>query len=146
MVDEEKDILVQRMMKVSRQGWRYAKEKLSHPKMPNMLYNVCCVIYLHSGISQDGVAHYLQTDKSSIAKVVSKGVKAGYIVREVNPEDHREYQLHLTQEGTESVKEVLGYLLEWQNKVLTVLNDRDRKKFRELFEKISASAEDVAAE
>lgn len=141
MFNEEEDILVQRMMKLSRQGWKYAKDRITHPKLSNMMYNVIVVIYLHPGISQDGVAHYLQTDKSSIAKVVSKCVKSEYVIRKVNPEDRREYQLYLTDTGTDTVKEVLSLLEEWQDEVLKVLNDRDRKRFRDLFEKIAASAE-----
>lgn len=141
MENEETNILVQRMMKLSRQGWKYAKDRLTRPKMPNMMYNVCVVIYLKPGISQDGVAHDLQTDKSSIAKVVSRAMKEGYVFREVNPDDHREYQLYLTDSGKESIEEVLTCLTEWQNEVLKVLNERDRKKFRQLFDKVTASAQ-----
>lgn len=143
MIDEEKDIFVQRMMKISRQGWNYAKARLSYQKMSNMMYNVCVTIYLYPGISQDGVAHYLQTDKSSIAKIVSKGVKSKWIERKVNPEDRREYRLYLTELGTDSIKEVFSLLLEWQNKVMKVLNEKDRKKFREMFEKIAGAAEAI---
>lgn len=146
MVNEEENILVQRMMKLSRQGWKYAKDRLTHPKMPNMMYNVCVIVYLKPGISQDGVAHDLQTDKSSIAKVVSRAIRSGYINREINPEDHREYRLYLTDEGTESIAELLADLTEWQDQVLKVLNERDRKKFRVLFDKVSASAETLAAQ
>lgn len=146
MTNEEQNVLVQRMMKVSRQGWNYVKERLSHQKLPNMMYNVCVIVYLYPGISQDGVAHQLQTDKSSIAKVVSKAVQSGYIVRDVNPEDRREYRLHLTDLGTEIVKEVLFLLMEWQNKVLKVLNEKERKNFRELFDKVSEAAETLASE
>lgn len=144
MENEEQNILVQRMMKLSRQGWKYAKDRLTHPKMPNMMYNLCVVVYLKPGISQDGVSHDLQTDKSSIAKVVSRAIQAGYLYREVNPDDHREYRLYLTDQGTECIREVLDHLEEWQNEVLKVLNERDRKKFRSLFDKVSASAESLA--
>lgn len=146
MTNGEKDILVQRMTKLSRQGWKYTKERLSHPRLPNMMYNICVVVYLNPGISQDGVSHYLQTDKSSIAKVVSRAVKSGYIRREINPEDHREYQLYLTELGTQIIQEVLSLLSEWQTKVLDVLNEREKKKFRELFDKVTESAETLASE
>ena len=128
------------MMQIPRTGWRYAVKSCASQKMSNAMINICIVIILNPGISQDGVARTLKMDKSSVAKIVMKTVREGYLIRKVNQEDHREYQLYLTPLGEESIDCFLKALEEWQNTVLKTLSKTDRQKFVELYEKIYREA------
>lgn len=134
------------MMQIPRTGWRYAVKSCASQKMSNAMINICIVIILNPGISQDGVARTLKMDKSSVAKIVMKTVKEGYLIRKVNQEDHREYQLYLTPLGEESIDCFLKALEEWQNTVLKTLSKTDRQKFVELYEKIYQEAKKMDKE
>lgn len=134
------------MMQMPRMGWRYAARSCASPKMSNAMINICIVIVENPGISQDGVAKDLKMDKSSVAKIVMKAVKVGYITRQVNQEDHREYQLYITPLGEESVDCFLKALEAWQNDVLQILSETERQEFAELYDKIYQEAKKIGKE
>ena len=134
------------MMQTPRIGWRYAARSCASSKMSNAMINICIVIVEKPGISQDGVAKDLKMDKSSVAKIVMKAVKEGYITRQVNQEDHREYQLYITSLGEESVDCFLKALEAWQNDVLQILSETERQEFAELYDKIYQEAKKIGKE
>ena len=134
------------MMQTPRIGWRYAARSCASQKMSNAMINICIVIVERPGISQDGVAKDLKMDKSSVAKIVMKGVKEGYITRQVNQEDRREYQLYITPLGEKNVDCFLQALEVWQNDVLQILNETERQEFEELYNKIYQEAKKISKE
>ena len=87
--------LAMRLVHLGRSAWQGARDKLSDEVLTNMQYKICAVVKLRPGVSQDGVAQELFMDKSSTAKLVSKLVADGYIRREKNPDDRREYRLFI---------------------------------------------------
>ena len=139
----EKLVLTQKMMKISRQGWQYGRSKLQHPALSNVMYNIIVVIYSNPDISQDGISKALKRDKSSVAKIVSKKKKKGLVVRNVNPDDRREYRLQLSEEGQEVVKELLDTLREWQDKALKGVSEHDKKVFIKVLDMIEIKAAEL---
>ena len=121
--------LTQRMMRISKSAWNYARQSLASEKLSNVQYNIVYVIENNDGISQDGVARVLHLDKSSVAKLIVKLMDMGYVKREVNPEDHREYQLYLTEMGSTEIKEVEDNLLRWESQLF---GDKDTEQYQDI--------------
>ena len=121
--------LTQRMMRISKAAWNYSRQSLVSEKLSNIQYNIVYVIQNNPGISQDGVATFLHLDKSSVAKLVVKLIDMGYVKREVNPEDHREYQLFLTEKGESEILELEDILVKWEK---DVFGDSDSDQYKEI--------------
>jgi len=133
--------MVIQLMRLPRYGWRRSVRNLSSTKMSNAMYNICIIVYMNDGISQDGVAKALRMDKSSVAKIVSKAIEEGYISRIIDNKDRRKYQLKLTPVGTSCVDDILGRLKAWQDEVLCKLDESERKHFLELLDQVYENAE-----
>lgn len=121
-----------KLMKLPRLGWRYALEHCEEPKMTKTMINICMVISMEKGISQDGVSKALRMDKSSVAKIVMKAVRSGFIIRTINKDDLREYRLELSEEGQQYVNQFTAFLEKWQSMVMKNLSDTERAEFQRL--------------
>ena len=121
--------LTQRMMRISKAAWNNSRQSLATEKLSNIQYNIVYVILNNPGISQDGVSTFLHLDKSSVAKLIVKLIDMGYVKRETNPEDHREYQLFLTEKGEKEIRELEDILVKWEN---DVFGDSDSEQYKEI--------------
>ena len=129
-------MLVHKLSTINRNGWRYTRDHLTHPGLTNSMYDVCGVIYQAKSSNQDFIAKSLKMDKSALAKVVSKCVEEGLIIREVNPSNRREHVLTLTDKGNETVKELVELVDNWQEEALSVLEKDQRDLFIEMIDKV----------
>lgn len=131
------------LMRLPRLGWRYAAKANRNPKMTGTMNNICIAVALEEGVSQDTIARKLKMDKSSVAKIVTKAVKEGYLTRETNPKDRREYRLMITDAGRQAVQGFLETLEEWQEKMMSSFSEEEKKQFIELSEKACLQAEEI---
>ena len=117
MVNKENGTVTisQKMQKSGRLGIAYAKERIKEPELSTVQYKVCITIHNSPGLSQDDVSRDLGMDKSTIAKLISKLMSSDVVKREVNPKDHREYKLYLTEKGQQLTDEFVFYMYEWED-------------------------------
>lgn len=116
MSENKKRTIVEKMGLINRFAWNYAREKAVSSGLSNVQQKVCISIYYRPGLSQDDVAHELGMDKSSIAKLIAKLMAGGYVRRETNPGDRREYMLYLDDSGRASTEEFISCLKEFEQK------------------------------
>lgn len=129
-------ILVHKLMYISKNAWKYTKERLTYTDMSNTAYDICGYIYHYGGTNQDGIAKALHMDKSSVAKIVNKCVQDGLVERKINPDNRREYILELTSFGRNVTKELVDTVELWQKEVLSVLNETEQEQFLEMVQKL----------
>ena len=141
-----KTTISQKMLKIGRMGWTYTRDHLDDPKLSNVQYRVCAAIHTDPDLSQDDVAKSLGMDKSSVAKLVFKLIKLGYVEREINPEDRRQYKLRLTEEGVAKTEEFLDLLNNWEKTVFAAIGpnsyeacQKDLARFLEIAEAMADS-------
>lgn len=134
-------ILVHRLSAITKDGWRYTRNRLTHPGLTNAAYDVCGFIWQSGSTNQDNIAKALKMDKSSVAKVVNKCVNDGLIERRVNPSNRREYILTLTAEGQTVVQELVDIIEQWMTEVLSILSDEERDQFLNLVERVSVQTD-----
>lgn len=130
-------ILVHRLSAITKDGWRYTRNRLTHPGLTNAAYDVCGIIWQSGSTNQDNIAKALKMDKSSVAKVVNKCVNNGLVERRVNPSNRREYILTLTAEGQTIVQELVDIVEQWMTEALSILSDEERNQFLKLVERVS---------
>ena len=128
--------LAMRLVHLGRSAWQGARDKLSDEVLTNMQYKICAVVKLRPGVSQDGVAQELFMDKSSTAKLVSKLVADGYIRREKNPDDRREYRLYLTEEGKAITEPFAKAIEEWEMEKLGGVDGEDYQALKRILAKL----------
>lgn len=128
--------LSQRMMRIGKEAWKVARENLANEKLSNIQYNIAYVVLNNPGISQDGISNSLHLDKSSVAKLVVKLIDIGYLRRETNPDDRREYKLYLTDKGSEEIAELDQLLSNWEIKVFGEKETEEYKYLNNILEDI----------
>lgn len=112
---------VQKMGLISRLAWEYARDKIDTDGLSSVQQKVCIAILNEPGLSQDDVAKELGMDKSSIAKLIARLMAGGYVTRETNQMDRREYKLYLDTRGEKITKELVKRLEEFQEKYIGVI-------------------------
>ncbi|MBR5207572.1 MAG: MarR family transcriptional regulator [Erysipelotrichaceae bacterium] len=129
-------ILVHRLSAITKNSWRYTRNRLTHPGLTNAAYDICGIIHQSGSTNQDNISKALKMDKSSVAKVVNKCVNDGLINRKVNPGNRREYILTLTEEGQTLVQELIDLVEQWQNESLSVLSEEEIAQFLEMIQRV----------
>ena len=130
-------ILVHRLSAISKDGWRYTRNRLTHPGLTNAAYDVCGIVWQSGSTNQDNIAKALKMDKSSVAKVVNKCVNDGLIERRVNPSNRREYILTLTPQGQTVVQELVDIVEQWLVEAFSILSEEERTQFMSIVERIA---------
>ncbi len=136
-------ILVHKLSLISKNGWRYTRNRLTHPGLTNAAYDVCGIISQSGSTNQDNISKALRMDKSSVAKVVNKCVEDGLIERRVNPNNRREYILTLTPDGKASVDELIQLVEQWQEEALSVLSEEESELFLTMMQKVMNQTEQM---
>jgi DNA-binding MarR family transcriptional regulator len=136
-------ILVHRLSAITKNSWRYTRNRLTHPGLTNAAYDICGVVYQSGSTNQDNISKALKMDKSSVAKVVNKCVIDGLIDRKVNPDNRREYILTLTEEGLTLVQELIELVEQWQSESLSVLSDEERVQFMEMIQRVEKQSNSI---
>lgn len=128
--------ITQRMLRIGKEAWNEARGSLNNEKLSNIQYNIAYVIFNNPGISQDGISKYLHLDKSSVAKLIVKLIDMGYVIRETNPDDKREYRLYLSEKGKEEVEELNTILIALEEKMFQGLDSDTYNTMNQLLKKI----------
>lgn len=101
------------------------------------MYILC--ICENPGCSQEQVAESTYIDKSTVAKAIQQLLKAGYITRNVSPEDRRVNQLYPTEKAMEVYPKIVQTLKNYNAEYLRGLTDIERDIFMRLLEKMFTS-------
>lgn len=103
---------------------------------PRLLYQLKC----NPGISQKELVEKLGVSKEAISMSVRRLAKKGLLIREVDPEDKRKFNLSLTQAGLEILDEVLIQQNQTYQKLLNPLNLQQQQQLQELVELMNEAA------
>lgn len=108
------DILFYNLDKAIRSYRHYAQKRLREHG-----YNITIDQWLtikalleNPGILQQELAGKIFKDNASVTRILDLLVKAGYVTREVNPEDRRKTLLEVTPTGVEIIRNVQALVLE----------------------------------
>ena len=93
-------------------------------------------IHDHKIMSQVEICRELEMDKSSVAKMLMRLEKDGFITKTVNPEDTRSMLISLTDKADSLIPSAQAIVNDWVEESTSCLTDLERRNFYELLEKV----------
>lgn len=94
-------------------------------------------LYDHGQMSQAEICRELDMDKSTVAKMLMRLEKDGFITKSVNPSDTRSFQVTLTDKAIALIPQAKDIQNTWLNKITGKLTDLEKRNFFELLEKVA---------
>ena len=88
-------------------------------------------------VSQRELTEVMSSDPNTIASLLSRMEKLGWIERETHERDRRANRLHVTAAGKRKFAAARPTALDLQTRVLAVLPETEREKFLESLERIA---------
>jgi DNA-binding MarR family transcriptional regulator len=92
-------------------------------------------------VSQRELTEVMSSDPNTIASLLSRMDKLGWIKRETHERDRRANRLHVTASGRRKFASARPAAVDLQTRILEVLPEREREKFLESLEKIAAACQ-----
>lgn len=93
----------------------------------------------HGGVSQKVLAQVHERDQTSIGKTLERLENKQLIMRQVDPNDRRAVNVHLTAKGTEVLEQVTPAMRGIEEEINTLLTDEGSDRFIEAINKIYKS-------
>lgn len=78
-------------------------------------------LYDHGSMSQVNICHELDMDKSTVAKMLMRLEKDGFVTKSVNPDDIRSYQVMLTDKAAALVPQAKEIDRKWLDEITSNL-------------------------
>lgn len=78
-------------------------------------------LYDHGSMSQVNICHELDMDKSTVAKMLMRLEKDGFVTKSVNPDDVRSYQVMLTDKAAALVPQAKEVHQKWLDEITSNL-------------------------
>lgn len=129
---------------------KYAKEyghtRIREAGVTDTEHKISTFLYFHSDVHQDMIASTLMLDKTTVAKAVASLEARGLIVRWQNPENRRKNMLSITDEGKETIADVVGIYDEWLSNISDCLSPQEQRQFDEYCTRLLAAAKRISQE
>ena len=95
------------------------------------------LLRLTAGLSQQELAAKLGIHPSRLVALLDELERKGLVERKSNPDDRRQYSLHLTEKGTKTLEEIGHVAQQHQEALCAALTLEERDKLAELLRKIA---------
>jgi len=95
------------------------------------------LLRISAGISQQELAVRLQIHPSRLVAILDNLEKRQLVERKANPDDRRQYSLHLAKDGGEILQRIGKVAKEHQDALLSALNSEERDKLTGLLRRIA---------
>jgi len=101
-------------------------------------YGLMLVLATEGPLSQQELADWVRTDRTTMVAFVDGLEERGYVKRGRNPEDRRAYQLQLTAEGKQALTRGRALMRRAENQLLRSLAADERAQLVQLLGKVAA--------
>ena len=120
-----------RLEKLRRQ---FLNNRLKAYKLKGSMFLMLLFLDKNPGSSQDSLVDFIGIDKSGIARKCRKMDDLGYITREQDENNRRQYNLFLTDAGRELLPVIRELLSEWSDGITDGMDIREKKELIRLLE------------
>ena len=96
----------------------------------------------HEKISQRQLAHLMNISDSSAGRLLDRLQRDGHVRRVPSKKDRRVTLIELTEEGKEVIEELLPIGTEFQDKLMTGIEEREMEIFQSVLERMVQNATD----
>jgi DNA-binding MarR family transcriptional regulator len=95
----------------------------------------------NDGCTQQHICNNLAIDKTAMVKVIDYLIKAGYIDRNVNPDDRREHFIVLTRKGLKHTEEIVVAFKSLDDKIFSEVTKTEKEIFIKVLCRLTSSLE-----
>jgi MarR family transcriptional regulator, lower aerobic nicotinate degradation pathway regulator len=106
-------------------------------------YSVLTVVGRLPGIDQAGLAQEIGMDRSNATDVILRLERAGLLRRAAGEHDRRTRALHLTDDGTETLRRLDRVALRAHDELVEVLTPKQRQVFLRMLQRLVADKNDL---
>jgi MarR family transcriptional regulator for hemolysin len=92
-------------------------------------YSILNFLYENNGCNQQYICNNLAIDKTAMVKVIDYLIKAGFVDRNVNPDDRREHFIVLTKKGLKQTEEIVNSFKALDEDIFEGVTNEDREIF-----------------
>ena len=93
------DVLLHDIIRINRIRILFMKRQLAGYPLCGTMHILLTYLHNHPGASQDDLAAFYALDKTPVAREAKRLEELGYICRNIDTCNRRQYELYLTQEG-----------------------------------------------
>ena len=97
----------------------------------------------HTPLTIHELADQLNLERSTVSRLIDGLVKTGLVHRKINPNNRREVQLFLTEEGNRTIANVRNRSVDFFREMLSSLPDNDCRGILEGFQKFTKALQKV---
>jgi len=108
-----------------KQGWRYMQDGCTKLGLSYSEGMVLLALVSHGNINQEQISKESDINKFLISKIVTSIEEKGYVSRNINPNNRREYIVQLTESGKEKAQELIAIRMEWSRIVYQGLSQSE---------------------
>lgn len=102
---------------IERRRRKFMRGALEAEGIKGIAFMYVISIKRHPKTNQDFLADFHGVDKSRVARVIRQMELAGYVSREISPENRRQYMLSLTEEGERLYALIQKISSEWERMI-----------------------------
>lgn len=123
-----------RLGAISRKMTRYYNYKLAPYGITIVQSWVLLFLSAQDGSSLKDIAGAIQLDSPVVTGLVDRLEKEGLVVRKEDPEDRRSLKISLTPRGREVVEEVVPAVVEYNQRIRSIIPENDAHAFERALE------------
>ena len=123
-----------------RQFQVYINNELKAFNLNSSQYVFLVCLYKQDGVSQEELGNRLFIDKGAVARAIKQLEENGYIIRKVNPEDKRAYEIYLTEKAMTIREEFKAILDNWNSIISSGQGEDEIKVLIDALKNMSSNA------
>ncbi len=104
-------------------------------------YSMLYFLSENDGCTQQHICNNLAVDKTAMVKVIDYLIKAGYIDRNVNPDDRREHFIVLTKKGVKHTQEIVNAFKSLDDKIFENVSKTEKEIFIKVLCRLTSTLE-----
>ncbi len=104
-------------------------------------YSILYFLYENNGCNQQCICNNLVIDKTAMVKIIDYLIKAGFVDRNVNPNDRREHFIVLTKKGLKQTEEIVHSFKAVDEEMFSVIKKEDQEVFVNVLAQMTAHLE-----
>jgi DNA-binding MarR family transcriptional regulator len=128
---------------IHRHSRAFMDRRLRHLGFGGGQFGFMMMLYKKDGINQTTLSEKLNLDKTTVTRSIRPLLDNGYMTRERDPEDRREYRLLLTEKGMSIRPELIEVKREMSQQLLEGLTPEERCRLMEMMERIAENAREL---
>ena len=145
-MNETKNSVPRWISLLHRHSHMYLGKQLKQYNINKGQYTFLNALYKKDGVRQEQLSDYLKIDKGTTAKAIKKLEDDNYIIRIVDANDKRAYNVYLTEKALKVKPIVRKAMMAWTDILFSGFNEEEKKTSLALLERMGENAINITDE